>query len=414
MPRQLLILSIFALLLTFVSSKSAYGQSADGGEIYFKLADTQVDTEYLSNRQNLKLIEKIFVGRCCRIDSVTIEAWSSPEGPEAFNASLAEKRAAALEDLIVKASHGSLDQTRIRSVHVAEDWEGLQRLVSEGYFRHDREKVISILTDASIGDETRKWRLKQLDGGYTWDFLYRRYMPLLRHAVIADIAYAPAFAAPEVARLSGVQVLARGPEEHGILPLTREEGLGPALNERAGRGLVLALKTNLLYDALLVPNIGLETSLGKGWAAVAGWNYAWWNRDAAHRYWRVYGGEAEVRKYLGAKARETVLSGHHLGLYVQGYKYDFELGGRGQLAELTYGGGLAYGYALPLGRALNLDFSIGMGYLGGEYKVYDPEDGCYVWKETRQRHWMGPTKAEVSLVWVIGRKDPQWKKGGRR
>ena len=76
------------------------------------------------------------------------------------------------------------------------------------------------------------------------------------------------------------------------------------------------------------------------------------------------------------------------------------------------GGGLEYGYSVPIGRTLNLDFGIGAGYLGGEYKVYEPIDDHYVWRETRQRHWFGPTKAEISLVWLIGNK--AFRKGGAR
>ena len=62
---------------------------------------------------------------------------------------------------------------------------------------------------------------------------------------------------------------------------------------------------------------------------------------------------------------------------------------------------------------LNLDFVIGVGYWGGEYHKYDPVDGCYVWKETLQRHWFGPTKAEVSLVWLLGRGNHN-EKGGKQ
>ena len=28
---------------------------------------------------------------------------------------------------------------------------------------------------------------------------------------------------------------------------------------------------------------------------------------------------------------------------------------------------------------------------------------CYVWQCTKNRHYIGPTKAEVSLVWLLGR-----------
>ncbi len=409
---QRLIQSIFVLLLTFVSSMSAYGQSADGAGVHFRLSETQIDTEYLSNSYNLKLIEKLFSGRSRRIDSISISAWSSPEGSPYLNASLAEKRAAALEELILQTSDGALNRDQIRTTHSAENWEGLLAAVREGYFRHDREKVIRILSDRSISDETRKWRIKQLDGGYTWNFLYRRYMPVLRQAVITGISYSsftPLVACLPTETMSGSAH--RMPENAPGLALPFEDDVRKT---KDGSGFVFALKTNLLYDAALVPNIGVEANIGKGWAATAGWNYAWWDSDAVHRYWRVYGGEAEVRKYFGDRARKSVLSGHHLGLYGQAFTYDFELGGRGQISDFSYGGGIAYGYALPVCRSLNLDFSIGLGYLGGEYKIYDPEDGCYVWKETRQRHWMGPTKAEVSLVWVIGRKGQQWGKGGRR
>ena len=31
-----------------------------------------------------------------------------------------------------------------------------------------------------------------------------------------------------------------------------------------------------------------------------------------------------------------------------------------------------------------------------------PMDNHYVWKATKKRNWFGPTKAEVSLVWLLG------------
>lgn len=63
-------------------------------------------------------------------------------------------------------------------------------------------------------------------------------------------------------------------------------------------------------------------------------------------------------------------------------------------------------------RRLNLDFVIGLGYWGGTYYEYLPMDNHYVWQATRQRHWFGPTKAEISLVWLLGRGNYNQKKGG--
>ena len=95
--------------------------------------------------------------------------------------------------------------------------------------------------------------------------------------------------------------------------------------------------------------------------------------------------------------------------------YDFELGGRGYLGDKwSYHAGIEYGYAHPIARRLNLEFNIGIGYLGGEYKEYLPIDNHYVWQATKRRHWFGPTKAEISLVWLIGRGNINQGKGGKK
>jgi hypothetical protein len=172
----------------------------------------------------------------------------------------------------------------------------------------------------------------------------------------------------------------------------------------------VALKTNLLYDVLLVPNIGIEVSLGRQWTVAGEGMLAWWSSDNKHRYWQTYGGYLTVRRYLGTN--QTPFTGHHVGAYGLALTYDVEWGGKGyQASKFGFGGGLEYGYSMAVGRRLNLDFSLGIGYQGGEYKEYEPQGDRYMWLATRQRHWFGPTKAEVSLVWLLGGSGRS-KKGG--
>ena len=64
--------------------------------------------------------------------------------------------------------------------------------------------------------------------------------------------------------------------------------------------------------------------------------------------------------------------------------------------------GVEYGYSLPVARRLNVDFTVGIGYFGGKVMKYEPEGDGYLWKSTNHIQWFGPTKAEVSLVWLIG------------
>ena len=72
------------------------------------------------------------------------------------------------------------------------------------------------------------------------------------------------------------------------------------------------------------------------------------------------------------------------------------------------------GEPLPVAKRLNIDFGIGIGYSGGKYKSYYPDAGCYVYIDTKRRHWFGPTRAEVSLVWLLGRGNVNSKKGGAK
>lgn len=200
-------------------------------------------------------------------------------------------------------------------------------------------------------------------------------------------------------------------------------GIVASAQETGSKQMQWALKTNALYDIALVPNIGAELYWGKDWSAGANWMYAWWNNDVSRKYWRVYGGDLYLRKWFGQKAKERPFTGHHVGLYVQALTYDFCNGKKGYMGgepgsnlwdKASVAAGVEYGYSLPIARRLNLDFAIGIGYLQGKYHEYKVEDDCYVWQATKNRKWFGPTKAEVSLVWLWGKYKSNKEKGGSR
>lgn len=165
----------------------------------------------------------------------------------------------------------------------------------------------------------------------------------------------------------------------------------------------VSLQSNLLYDALLIPNAGAEVYLGKNFSLDGNWNYAWWRLDKKHIYWRTYGGDLALRWWFGRDSRIKPLTGHHIGTYGQMISYDFEFGKSGVLADRwSWTLGLEYGYSLPIKERLNLDFTIGFGYHWGEFSEYKPIDNHYVWQATKHRQYMGPTKFEISLVWLFG------------
>lgn len=177
----------------------------------------------------------------------------------------------------------------------------------------------------------------------------------------------------------------------------------------------MAFRTNVLYDAFVVPNIGLEVYLGANFTLGFDWFGNWIAVDKHHLYWQGYGGYLTARYYFGKQATNQRFTGHHVGIYGSGLTYDVELGGKGyQATKFGFGGGVEYGYSLPIARNWCFDFNIGVGYQGGEYKTYQPTNdgtGHYEWLATYKRNWWGPTKAEISLKWLIGAGQ---KKGGKK
>ena len=194
------------------------------------------------------------------------------------------------------------------------------------------------------------------------------------------------------------------------------EGLSKTVTlSQSPRPFYMAAKTNMLYDLALVPNVGLEFYLGKNMSLVGNWMYSWWKNDNIYWYWRVYGGDLALRYWFGKAAKEKPLQGHHVGLYGQMITYDLELGYHGILADRwSWSAGVEYGYSLPIARRLNIDFTLGLGYHTGEFYEYIPIDGHYVWQATKIRHYIGPTKAEISLVWLLGRGNENPNKGGKK
>ena len=413
---------MLAEVVTFANTVNQYHN--DTLEIYFHQGSAVWVPHYRNNGSNLEAFverfkdyhnHKVFT----RITKINILAGCSPEGLWEYNQRLSQKRANTMRRVL--GDYITLPDSLVVEHSRGINWEDLRKMVvadkempyKEEVLHHlDNSPEIVINAEGKIV-ETRKLRLMYLKDGIPWKYMYNKFFPTLRSFNLAIVI--------EWEKLEAVQLEVKKEEAEPVpalytqtwRPLAYEYQLPPKAQEPEGeKPFYMALKTNTLYDLALVPNAGIEFYLGRNWSATANWMYAWWKNDHLHWYWRIYGGEVGFRKWFGRAASAKPLTGHHLGIYGQMLTYDFELGGRGYMGGVPegtlwdkahYGGGLEYGYSHPIGRRLNLDFTIGVGYLGGEYREYIPQDDCYVWQVTKQRHWIGPTKAEISLVWLLGR-----------
>lgn len=358
-----------------------------------------------------------------RISEITVKGRTSPNGLPENNGRLAEARARNTAEYL--AEHAALPYSVFRVEGCGIDWQQLEKEAATSSDLPFREEVLRILGDTSDGAaELRKHRLVHLKAGEPYKYIYTRIFPSLRRADICAVVKGEAILPPPANSAPTAENASRDTSEPtpdtAAEPSAAEEtheAAAPTPARRGRRplppvsGSRIALKTNLLYDAALIPNIGLEYRFADRWTLSADYMHAWWSNNGKHRYWRCYGGEVALRRYFGNQA----FTGHHIGIYGTMLSYDIELSSRKgyQSDGFNYGAGFEYGYSLPVGGRLNLDFSLGAGYFGGNYKEYIPMDGCYVWQKTENLRWFGPTRAQIALVWILGGERRSTKGGAR-
>ena len=400
--------------------------------IYFRPGYSLLELSYRDNAANMKAltqgIQTIKGNPCVQLQHIRILSAASPEGNSALNKRVAKRRGERLRDYLKETL--VLPDSIFTVSSAGEDWQGLASLIAKEKtpWRNKALQIIRhtpewVTRNGKVVDG-RKRQLQNLDGGKAWKYMLDNHFYTLRTGavVVCEVKTLEAESTPSAAEARLEQACSE--QAH---PESASQSLSsppfPAIpsqvhpsseSQAPPVASYFALKSNLLYDALLVPNLALEASIGSGWTLGAGGMLAWWSKDAKHRYWRIYGGDLEIRKYFGALSKSKPLQGHHLGIYGDFLTYDFEFGAKGYQSKATYAAGIRYGYSHPIGKRLNLDFALGIGYLHSNYKTYVPRDGCYVYQETKKRKWLGPTQAEISLVWLLGKGNTNKKKGGKK
>ena len=406
--------------------------------IYFRPGYSLLELSYRDNAANMKAltqgIQTIKGNPCVQLQHIRILSAASPEGNSALNKRVAKRRGERLRDYLKETL--VLPDSIFTVSSAGEDWQGLASLIAKEKtpWRNKALQIIChtpewVTRNGKVVDG-RKRQLQNLDGGKAWKYMLDNHFYTLRTGavVVCEVKTLAAESTPSAAeaRLEqarpGAHAEARSkqarPESASQSPSSPPFPAIPSQVHPEPQAppvaSYFALKSNLLYDALLVPNLSLEASIGSGWTLGAGGMLAWWSKDAKHRYWRIYGGDLEIRKYFGTLAKSKPLQGHHLGIYGDFLTYDFEFGAKGYQSKASYAAGIKYGYSHPIANRLNLDFALGIGYLHSNYKTYVPRDGCYVYQETKKRKWLGPTQAEISLVWLLGKGNTNKKKGGKK
>jgi hypothetical protein len=167
---------------------------------------------------------------------------------------------------------------------------------------------------------------------------------------------------------------------------------------------VWAVKSNLLYDATTTFNLGTEFRLSRRYSLDISGNYNPWTFSDNKKFKHVLV-QPELRYWLCES-----FFGHFFGLHLLYSHYN--IGGINMPGDIfpaleknryqgdLYGAGLGYGYHKVLSSRWSLEFELGVGYVYTSYKEYDCKT-CGAYKGTHHKNYFAPTKAAISLVYMI-------------
>ena len=401
------------LCATGLRAQSRYGSYSGGTTVnltqpqklkfYFVMGSSDLVFHYgpnLMQRQQFdSLAKRVAVLRTARFDSVVVTAYTSSEDSRIGSRELAEARIAAVKDYVIRTlEHNELEGIAILSqIRPAED-------------ETDEE---------TVGGDDDPW----LAG----DDIYNKVRRVEFTAYLnAAQGYSPAVrmeeqfgVTPELTELLADTISEAQRERQRAAIVTNPYPVwqpGGAHRQQKIRSYavrdrymgpidqVVSLRTNIPYWLMLAPNGGIEFHIGGHFSILLEGAVTYWNKktDTGDKGIYVAGGGPEFRYWFGDDRSEA---GHVVGLYGQYADFDIKLNEKGRQGT-AIGGGISYGYYMPVGRRWAFEFGIGLGYLSNKMDVYkwNPVVKKNLWMEHKTKAWIGPTKVNATVIFRIGHK----------
>lgn len=332
------------------------------------------------------------------IGKIEITGYASLDGPYELNEELAQERAAIMKDWMLTRLP-DYTNNHISVFSNGNDWDLLLQLVIDDTEVPARDEAIDIIKSAEdyyskIND------LKNLDGGETWNYLLKNIYPYMRVAVV-DLRFFRKQEIPVSNDIIVVQssspVIAEIIESEPEVIVEETELIREMVDCDEYSDQRLAIKTNMLYDAALMPSLEVEYKFNDKWSVGLEANIAWWLYEKRNRRYQIMTFTPEVRYHFKS---DKPWQGHYLGLFAGGGKYDLENGRKGYMGEGGYLG-ISYNYMWSISNTFSLELGLGVGGMFTRYKKYVPIDGLSVYQETKNMWYGGPLRVKFALVWKI-------------
>lgn len=381
--------------------------------IYFDRNAREINKDYMENSKTIALLDSLLANpvHAENIDSIILASPASNDGNAEHGISLASGRCEKVKALLC-GKYPKVSASKVSIREGREYWSALRELITDDLAVPDREDVLALMDYHYNNPVKMQDFLQHLDAGIPYRYISSRLLPKLRRTEIKICLSYPEVTAGKKVTTELATVI----EATEFIPIDQETAIVAGAEEKTQPAIkpekkkakehkedntVLALKNNLLYDLALAPNIEIEVPVGRRWSVNAEYKCPWWSMSSKEICYQLLSGGIESRFWLGDRRLRNRLTGHFVGVYAEGGIYDFQFKGDGYQGKYYGAAGLSYGYSTQVSQHLALEFSLGIGYLTTEYQKYTPYEESLVWMSSGKYNFIGPTKAKISLVWLI-------------
>lgn len=392
---------LIVIIFAYLGIATSYAQEERTEiRLNFRVNEAEIDTSYRENFAHLSrfisFLQQFRSDSTITISRIEISGAASPEGGYQQNLDLAECRIASIEQYIL--SHIDIEDSLIYrdNHHIA--WDYLIEMVEESDMKY-KEAALRIMreTPESVYDrrghlvDSRMKQLMELRYGQVWNEMYERFFPNMRNAcaIIVTWRKEPAPLPTLAVRYAAIDT---------DIPVSRESV--PVAPEVAPETVTsVSVKSNALFVAALVMNIGAEVRVAPRWSIDVIGYWSPYDMFAFDRKIRIFGIQPEVRYWWG----DAMKRGHFLGLHAMANAFNAQFNDKYRYQDpnhATWGAGLSYGYAMTLGKKQRwgVEFVAGLGYANITYDQYEGRKNGRFLRSGRY-HYVGLTRLGVDFTY---------------
>ena len=376
-------------------------------KLFFRLDSHIFEEDFGGNNRALMKLDSIMNDQYALLglDSLELMATASIDGREHNNTLLSERRAETMKRVLTQR-YPQINEDLITTAFVPENWTNLRAdIVADDRVPY-RDEVLKII-DSNRAADVKEWLLKTMRNGVVWDHLKNYILPHQRYG--ASIVFFYNIHREKLILEMEQDVVDTICQEPYIIRDTVVLRDSVYLLDK--KYTPIALKTNLLYDVVGAINVEVEIPIGKRWSVGAEIIYPWWYGNKSNFTERIRQGHLSLTYWLGNREKWDYLTGWNIGLFGGYGDYDVQLfdmeGIQGNL--INTGVNIGFAHAINKKGNLHLHYQLGFGYARSDYREYtkywdtkygDVKVFDYPW-EVKRKTWIGPTQAEISLVWMI-------------